>query len=135
VAAEGLGSISLRPLITSTDLNSTEAGCAVLAAGRQNKAWDVTAALFRAQAVGGDWVNPTVLRRLGARIGGLRVSRFVNDARGPANYSRLNAIRDEAKSAGVTVTPAFVVRGPGGTKLVARPDNASAVIDAIKSVQ
>lgn len=135
VAAEGLGSISLRPLITSTDLNSTEAGCAVLAAGRQNKAWDVTAALFRAQAAGGDWVNPTVLRRLGARIGGLKVSRFVNDARGPANYSSLNAIRNEAKSAGVTVTPAFVVRGPGGTKMVARPDSAAAVIDAIKSVQ
>ena len=135
VAAEGLGSISLRPLITSTDLNSTEAGCAVLAAGRQNKAWDVTAALFRAQAAGGDWVNPTVLRRMGGRIAGLKVSRFVNDARGPANYSNLNAIRNEAKSAGVTVTPAFVVRGPGGTRLVAQPDSASAVIDAIKSVQ
>jgi len=135
VAAEGLGSISLRPLITSTDLNSTEAGCAVLAAGKQNKAWDVTAALFRAQALGGDWVNPTVLKRLGGRIAGLKVSRFGNAARGPANYSSLNAIRNEAKSAGVTVTPAFVVRGPSGTKLVARPDSASAVIDAIKSVQ
>jgi hypothetical protein len=104
----------------------------VLAAGKQNKAWDVTAALFRAQALGGDWVNPTVLKRLGGRIAGLKVSRFVNDARGPANYSSLNAIRNEAKSAGVTVTPAFVVRGPSGTKLVARPDSASAVIDAIK---
>lgn len=135
VAAEGLGSVSLRPLITSTDLNSTEAGCAVLAAGRQNKAWDMTAALFRAQAAGGDWVNPTVLRRIGARISGLRVNRFVNDARGPANYSALNAIRSEARAAGVTVTPAFVVRGPGGTKLVTQPGSAASVIDAIKSVQ
>ena len=135
VAAEGLGSVSLRPLITTTDLNSTEAGCAVLAAGKQNKAWDVTAALFRAQAAGGDWVNPGVLQRIGSRIQGLKVARFVRDAQGPANYSGLNAIRNEAKSAGVTVTPAFVVRGPGGTKLVSRPDNASAVIDAIKSVQ
>ena len=135
VAAEGLGSVSLRPLITSTDLNSTEAGCAVLAAGTQNKAWDVTAALFRAQAAGGDWVNPTVLRRIGSHINGLKVNRFINDARGPANYSGLNAIRSEAKAAGVTVTPAFVVRGPGGTKLVTQPGSAAVVIDAIKSVQ
>ena len=32
VAAEGLGSVSLRPLITSRDMNSTEAGTAIIAA-------------------------------------------------------------------------------------------------------
>ena len=135
VAAQGLGSVLFRPLITSTDLNSTEAGCAVLSASRQNKAWDVAAALFRAQENGGDWVNMGVLRRIGSRIRGLKVSRFLSGAQGTANYSQLNAIRTEAKRAGVTVTPAFVVSGPDGTRVVQRPKNAATVIAAIKSVQ
>lgn len=134
VAAEGLGSVSLRPLITTTDVNSTEAGRAVVAAGLQNRAWEVTAALFRAQSAGGDWVNPTVLRRIGSGIGGLKVARFLRDS-GPSAYPALNAIRGEAQAAGVTVTPAFVVRGPNGTKLVTQPGNAGQVIDAIKSVR
>lgn len=134
VAAEGLGSVSLRPLITTTDVNSTEASRAVVAAGLQNRAWEVTAALFRAQSAGGDWVNPTVLRRLGSKIGGLKVARFLRDA-GPSAYPALNAIRGEAQAAGVTVTPAFVVRGPSGTKLVTQPANAGQVIDAIRSVR
>ena len=113
----------------------TEAGCAVLSASRQNKAWDVAAALFRAQENGGDWVNMGVLRRIGSRIRGLKVSRFLSGAQGTANYSQLNAIRTEAKRAGVTVTPAFVVSGPDGTRVVQRPKNAATVIAAIKSVQ
>ena len=135
VAAYGLGSVLFRPLITSTDLNSTEAGCAVLSASRQNKAWDVAAALFRAQAAGGDWVNMGVLRRIGSHIRGLKVPLFLSDARGVANYSQLNRIRTEAKRAGVTVTPAFVVDGPNGMRVVQRPKSAAAVIDAIQSVQ
>jgi len=135
VAAEGLGSVSLRPLITSRDMNSTEAGTAIIAAGLQDKAWEVTGALFRARGAGGDWVNPTVLRTIATGIGGLRVTKFLRDAGGIDMYPQLSAIKQEARAAGITVTPAFVVRGPSGSKVVSRPSDASQVIAAIKSVQ
>jgi len=135
VAAEGLGSVSLRPLITSRDMNSTEAGTAIIAAGLQDKAWEVTGALFRARGAGGDWVNPTVLRTIATGIGGLRIGKFMRDAGGIDMYPQLSAIKQEARAAGITVTPAFVVRGPSGSKVVTRPSDASQVIAAIKSVQ
>ncbi len=135
VAAEGLGSVSLRPLITSRDMNSTEAGTAIIAAGLQDKAWEVTGALFRARGAGGDWVNPTVLRTIAKEIGGLRMTKFMRDAGGIDMYPQLSAIKQEARAAGITVTPAFVVRGPSGSKVVSRPSDASQVIAAIKSVQ
>lgn len=135
VAAEGLGSVSLRPLITSRDMNSTEAGTAIIAAGLQDKAWEVTGALFRARGAGGDWVNPTVLRTIAKGIGGLRITKFMKDAGGIDMYPQLSAIKQEARAAGITVTPAFVVRGPSGSKVVSRPSDPSEVIAAIKSVQ
>ena len=134
VAAEHLGSISLRPLATSTDVNSTEAGQAVVAAANQDRAWEVTAALVRAQAAGGDWVNPGVLQRIARKVGGLDVAEFMRDA-GPSAYPQLNAIRQEATAAGVTVTPAYVVQGPNGSRLVTTPGSAQQVIDAIKAVR
>ncbi len=134
VAAGGVASISLRPLATSTDVNSTEAGRAVVAAARQNKAWEVTSALIRAQAAGGDWVNPAVLGRIGRGIAGLKVAKFLRDA-GPAAYPQLNVIRREATKAGVTITPAFVVRGPSGTRLLNTPSSASQIVDAIQAVR
>ena len=135
VAAEGLGSVSLRPLITSRDMNSTEAGTAIIAAGLQDKAWEVTAALFRARGAGGDWVNPAVLRSIAKATDGLRVTKFMRDAGGIDMYPQLSAIKQEARAAGITVTPAFVVRGPSGSKVVTKPSSASQVIAAIKSVQ
>jgi protein-disulfide isomerase len=50
-------------------------------------------------------------------------------------YPQLSAIKQEARAAGITVTPAFVVRGPSGSKVVTKPSSASQVIAAIKSVQ
>ena len=135
VAAEGLGSVSLRPLITSRDMNSTEAGTAIIAAGLQDKAWELTAALFRARGAGGDWVNPAVLRSIAKGVGGLRVTKFMRDAGGIDMYPQLSAIKQEARAAGITVTPAVVVRGPSGTKVVTRPSAAAQVIAASKSVQ
>ncbi len=134
VAAEQLGSISLRPLATSTDVNSTEAGQAVVAAANQDKAWEVTSALVRAQGAGGDWINPGVLRKIARRINGLDVARFMRDA-GPSAYPQLNIIRQEATAAGVTVTPAYVVQGPGGSRVVTTPGNAQQVIEAIRAVR
>lgn len=136
IAATGMGALTLRPLITGPDQERLQAAVAVIAAARQDRAWQVTGALFRAQGTpGSDWVNRTTLRAVASGAGGLAITRFLRDAQGPSAYSQLNAIRKEARRAGVTVTPAFVVRGPGGTRVVQAPTSADVVLAAARAVQ
>lgn len=136
VAAEGLGSVVLRPLVMGRDANSTEAAAALIAASRQNRAWFVAGHLVTARtARGGDWITPASLRAIGRSISGLAVTRFVRDAASRAVYPQLNTIRREAQAAKVTVTPAFVVKGPGGTRVVSDPGTAADVIRAIGEVR
>lgn len=136
IANEDMGALALRPLITGSDQERLQAAVAVIAAARQDRAWQVTSALFRAQGTSGsDWVNRTTLRGIASGIGGLAVTRFLRDAHSRSAYPQLNAIRQEARKAGVTVTPAFVVRGPGGTRMVRAPESADAVLAAVRAVQ
>ncbi len=136
IAATGMGALTLRPLITGSDQERLQAAVAVIAAARQDRAWQVTSALFRAQGpLGSDWVNRTTLRAVASDVGGLAVTRFLRDAQDRSAYPQLNAIRQEARRAGVTVTPAFVVRGPGGTRVVQAPDSADTVLAAARAVR
>lgn len=136
LATGELGSILLRPLIMGRDANSTEAASALIAAARQNRAWFLSGHLARARTTrSGDWITPRSLRSIGRAIGGLAVTRFVRDATGRSAYPELNNIRREARAARVRVTPAFVVKGPGGTRVVTNPASASEVIAAIGEVR
>jgi protein-disulfide isomerase len=138
VAAEGLGTIVLRPLVLGRDANSVEVAGALIAAARQDRAWFVAAHLVTARTEGagaGDWITPATLRALGRAVTGLAVARFVHDATGRSVYPKLNTIRREAQAANVTVTPAFVVKGPRGTRLVSDPARASEVLGAIGEVR
>ena len=136
VAAEGLGSVVLRPLVMGRDANSVEAAGALIAAARQDRAWFVAGYLVTARIEGvGDWITPSTLRSIGRSVGGLAVARFVRDATSRSVYPQLNAIRREARAAKVTVTPAFVVKGPRGTRVVRNPAQASGVLSAIGEVR
>jgi len=136
VAAEGLGSVVLRPLVMGRDANSVEAAGALIAAARQDRAWFVAGYLVTARIEGvGDWITPATLRSIGRSVSGLAVGRFVRDATSRSVYPQLNAIRREARAANVTVTPAFVVKGPRGTRVVRNPVQASGVLSAIGAVR
>ncbi len=136
VAADGLGSVVLRPLVMGRDANSVEAAGALIAAARQDRAWFVAGYLVTARIEGvGDWITPSTLRSIGRSVGGLAVARFVRDATSRSVYPQLNAIRREARAAKVTVTPAFVVKGPRGTRVVRNPAQASGVLSAIGEVR
>ncbi len=136
VAAEGLGSIALRPLVMGRDANSIEAAGALIAASRQNRAWFVAGHLISARTTKkGDWITPASLRSIGKAIGGLAVARFVRDATSRSVYPQLNTIRREAVAAKVTVTPTFVVKGPRGTRVVSNPGSAAEVMSAIGEVR
>ncbi len=136
LAAGGLGSVVLRPLVMGRDANSVEAAGALIAAARQDRAWFVAGYLVTARIEGvGDWITPSTLRSIGRSVGGLAVARFVRDATSRSVYPQLNAIRREARAAKVTVTPAFVVKGPRGTRVVRNPAQASGVLSAIGEVR
>ncbi len=135
MAVGGLGTVTLRPLMTGRDANSTEAACALVAASQQNRAWQVAQSLATARStIDGDWLSTSTLRSIAKRISGLAVSRFVQGATGRACYRQLTAVRAEARASRVGSSPAFVVKGSGGTRVVMSPGSADDVMDAVAAV-
>jgi hypothetical protein len=135
MAVSGLGTVTLRPLMTGRDANSTEAACALVAASQQNRAWQVAQSLATARAtIDGDWLSTATLRSIGKRISGIAVSRFVRDATGRTCYRQLTAVRAEARASRVGSSPAFVVKGSGGTRVVMSPGSADDVMGAVAAV-
>ena len=135
MAASGLGTVTLRPLMTGRDANSTEAACALVAASQQNRAWQVAQSLATARStIDGDWLSTSTLRSIGKRISGISVGRFVQGATGRACYRQLTAVRAEARASRVGSSPAFVVKGSGGTRVVMSPGSADDVMGAVGAV-
>ena len=135
MAADGLGTVTLRPLMTGRDANSTEAACALVAASQQNRAWQVAQSLATARStIDGDWLSTSTLRSIGKRISGISVGRFVQGATGRACYRQLTAVRAEARASRVGSSPAFVVKGSGGTRVVMSPGSADDVMGAVAAV-
>lgn len=135
MAAEGVGTVTLRPLMTGRDANSTEAACAVVAASKQNRAWQVAQSLATARStIDGDWLSTSTFRSIGKRIRGIAVSRFVQGATSRSCYRQLTAVRAEARAARVGSSPAFVVKGGGGTRVVMSPGSADDVMAAVAAV-
>ena len=135
MAADGLGTVTLRPLMTGRDANSTEAACALVAASQQNRAWQVAQSLATARStIDGDWLSTSTLRSIGKRISGIAVGRFVQGATSRACYRQLTAVRAEARASRVGSSPAFVVKGSGGTRVVMSPGSADDVMGAVAAV-
>lgn len=135
MAASGLGTVTLRPLMTGRDANSTEAACALVAASQQNRAWQVAQSLATARStIDGDWLSTSTLRSIGKRISGIAVGRFVQGATSRACYRQLTAVRAEARASRVGSSPAFVVKGSGGTRVVMSPGSADDVMGAVAAV-
>jgi protein-disulfide isomerase len=93
-----------------------------LAAGRQNRFWNVLELLFENQgSENTGWVTEPLLRGIGAAVPGLDTDRMLAD-RASAAVDRMVAQGDTvARSAGVSSTPTFAVGRTGGTMHVVRP--------------
>jgi protein-disulfide isomerase len=97
-------------------LDSKTALRAVLAAGLQNRAWDLLDALYRRQgAENSGWVTRKVLREAARESRGLEQARLFRDARAPAVGRQLAQAQRYAEAAGVHGTPTFFVGPSGGT--------------------
>lgn len=135
LSGDSLGTITLRPLMTGRDANSTEAACALVAASQQHRAWIVAASLATARTTSdSDWLGTAALRNIGRRVPGMSVSRFVRGSTGRACYPQLTGVRDEARAAGVGSSPAYVVKGARGTRVVVSPASADDVMSPVSAV-
>jgi hypothetical protein len=84
---------------------SVNAALALLAAGRQNKTWEMYEQLFATE----DFEERGLMAA--AKKVGLDVKRFATDLKDPALLTQVNAIKQQGVEAGVEATPTFFVNG------------------------
>jgi protein-disulfide isomerase len=86
---------------------------AVLAAARQDRAWNMLEGLFASQAAeNSGWLTEDLVREVGGGIAGLDVDRMVDDMQ--AVSPELQKAADHANQLGVTGTPSFYFLAPLG---------------------
>jgi protein-disulfide isomerase len=97
-----------------------------LAAGRQNKFWNVLELLFDNQGTENTgWVTDSLLRSIGATVPGLDTERMLAD-RGSTAVDRMIAQADSvARRAQVNSTPSFAVGRTGGPLRLIQVSNLS----------
>jgi len=105
----------------------------LLAAGRQDKLWDLAEAFYRNQGTeNSGWLTEDLVRQLAARIPGLDVDRLVSDAQRPDIVEQASGAAAKASAAGVQGTPTLLVKiGEGRPYLiqVASVDQMRAALD------
>ena len=105
----------------------------LLAAGKQDKLWNLAEALYRNQgAENSGWLTSELVRRLAAAIPGLDVDRLFADAERPDIVDEASSAASRASAAGIQGTPTFLVKIGDGTPYliqVASADEMRAALD------
>lgn len=87
-----------------------------LAAGRQNRFWNVLELLYENQgAENTGWVTDPLLRGIGGAVPGLDTGRMLSDRSSAAVDAEIAHAESAARNARVTSTPSFLVGKTGGT--------------------
>ena len=105
--------------------NSEQGLRAVYAAGRQDKLWNVSEALYAQQGEeNSGWITDAVIRQA-ATDAGANAEKVLAAASSPAVTAELKASRDEAHAIGLPGTPTFVLQRP-----LSQPVQLNAPLDA-----
>lgn len=89
----------------------------VLAAARQNKAWQMLELLYQNQGNEADsWLTDDLARALAARIPGLDVHQLLDDANSDSVLSEAGKMDREMQQDGISGTPTFLLTTPDGTR-------------------
>jgi protein-disulfide isomerase len=110
----------------------------LLAAGRQNRLWNLQEAMYRHQGEeNGGWVTDELIRTLSRKIPGLDVDRLFRDARQPDIVAEATAAVSVAHAAGIRGTPTLLVQIGQSTPYLIRvgtgDDLRAALDDALSS--
>lgn len=115
--------------------DSDRGALAVLAAGRQNRLWDLAGVLYLNQGEENDgWLSDDLIARAADAVG---IDRGKLDAdRGSSAVAEALA-EDEriAGENGINSTPTFVVTGPGGSETLTTVESADQIAAAIERVR
>jgi len=105
----------------------------LLAAGEQNKLWNLLEALYRNQgAENAGWLTEDLVRQLGAAIPGLDVDRLITDSNRPDIVAEASGAAAQASAAGIQGTPTLLVKIGDSTPYliqVASADDMRAAVD------
>jgi protein-disulfide isomerase len=96
--------------------DSEKAAKYVVAAGNQDKLWQVMELLFANQgAENSGWVTDELLTNIGEAVPGLDVEQWERDAESAAVAKQVSDYTAAARAAGVSSTPSFFIVQPPGT--------------------
>jgi protein-disulfide isomerase len=105
----------------------------LLAAGAQDKLWNLAEALYRNQgAENSGWLTEDLVRRLAAEIPGLDVDRLLSEAERPEIVEEAAGAASKASAAGIQGTPTLLVKIGDSTPYpiqVASADDMRAALD------
>lgn len=115
--------------------DSTKALRIVLAAAKQNKAWQMIELLYARQGEeNGGWVTDALIDELAAKVEGLDAAKMLEDAKSAEIGRELDVVSDEAVERKVQGTPWFFISIDGGEPYEVRvpdltPDAFRPVLD------
>jgi protein-disulfide isomerase len=121
---------------TIIDEESTPAGAAAIAAGRQGRGWSFIELFYRNQGLEtASYVTDEFLTEIARDAGVPDIGRWNRDREDPKTIEEVEATTAEAERLGFTGTPSFAVEGPGtsGKETLGTPGEAGQLEEAIEA--
>jgi protein-disulfide isomerase len=115
---------------------STPAGAAAIAAGKQGRGWNFVELFYRNQGTeDSGYADDAFLTAIAKAAGVPDLARWNRDRKSQAAVAQVEATTAEAESLGFTGTPSFALEGPttSGTETIGTPGSADALEAAIES--
>jgi protein-disulfide isomerase len=120
---------------TIIDQESTPAGAAAIAAGRQGRGWNFIELFYRNQGLEtASYVTDEFLTEIARGAGVADIARWNNDRKSSATLAEVRRTTEEAEGLEFTGTPSFAVEGPGtkGLETLGTPGSAEALEETIE---
>jgi protein-disulfide isomerase len=115
--------------------DSDRGALAVLAAGRQNRLWELAGVLYLNQGGENDgWLSDDLIGRAADALG-IDRGKLDTDRESPVVAEALGEDERVANQNGITSTPTFVVTGPGGAETLTAVQSADQIAAAIERVR
>lgn len=120
---------------TIIDEESTPAGAAAIAAGKQGRGWNFVELFYRNQGPEtASYVTDAFLIEIAKAAGVADIAKWNRERKSAAVLREVEATTSEAQQLGFTGTPSFAVEGPGtsGKKSLGTPGSAGQLEEAIE---
>jgi protein-disulfide isomerase len=115
---------------------STPAGAAAVAAGKQGRGWNFVELFYRNQgSEDSGYVTDEFLTAIARAAGIPDIAQWNADRRSPQVLAEVKSTTSEAEGLGFTGTPSFAIEGPGtaGKQTLGTPGSSGAIESAIKA--